>query len=136
MNIQLDSGALMPERAHKWDAGLDLKSPKDIQIPSGGSTVIDSGVHMAIPLGYAGLLCGRSGLNIKHGITCDGVIDSGYTGSIRIKLYNHERQPYTVKRGDKIGQVLIIPVVSLDLVQVDKLEPTERGINGFGSTGR
>jgi dUTP pyrophosphatase len=136
MNIQLDSMAMMPERAHDRDAGLDLRSPVSVWIPACGSLAIDTGVHMEIPLGYAGLLCGRSGLNIRHGITCDGVIDSGYTGSIRVKLYNHEHEPYKVERGDKIGQVLIIPVVSHDLVVVDTLEDTERGDRGFGSTGR
>ena len=136
MNIQLDNMAMMPERAHDRDAGLDLRSPISEVIPPTGSVVIDTGVHMEIPYGYAGLLCGRSGLNIRHGVTCDGVIDSGYTGSIRVKLYNHEHEPYKVERGDKIGQVLIIPVVSHDLVLVDSLDATERGNKGFGSTGR
>ena len=136
MNIQLDSGAMMPQRAHDRDAGLDLRSPVEVTVPGNGSAVVDTGVHMEIPYGYAGLLCGRSGLNIRHGVTCDGVIDSGYTGSIRVKLYNHESKAYKVERGDKIGQVLIIPVVSHDLVQVESLDSTERGNRGFGSTGR
>lgn len=136
MNIMLDNGAMMPERAHDLDAGIDLRTPIAAEIPPQGSVVVDTGVHMAIPMGYAGLLCGRSGLNIKHGVTCDGVIDAGYTGSIRVKLYNHGEEPYMVERGDKVGQVLIIPVVSLDLVRVDSLAVTARGNNGFGSTGR
>ena len=89
MKIKLDPGAYMPERAHVLDAGLDLRTPVDVVIPAGGSAVVDTGVHVAIPMGYVGMLKSKSGLNIKNGITSEGVIDAGYTGAIVAKLYNN-----------------------------------------------
>ncbi len=140
MKIKLDPGAFMPERAHIADAGFDLRMPQGSRpyelIVSSGSVIIDTGVHMQIPEGYVGMLKSRSGLNTKHGIVNEGVIDSGYTGSIRVKLYNHGDKPYTVRSGDKISQLVILPVFTPDLELVDELEETDRGNNGFGSTGR
>ena len=78
----------------------------------------------------------KSGLNVRHGILGEGVIDAGYTGSIRVKLYNHGEEGYYIQRGDKITQLVILPVILTDLEQVDRLEDTERGCGGFGSTGR
>lgn len=135
MNIQLDNLAIMPTRAHKDDAGIDLYSPIDIKIKKHSSVVIDTGVHMAIPKGTAGFLKSRSGLNVKHDITSTGVIDTGYTGSIKVKLYNNGNKAYTVNRGDKISQLVVLPLVSLTLDEVEELDQnTERGDNGFGST--
>lgn len=135
--VQLDEGAFMPERAHSTDAGLDLRSPLDVLIPcSGGSAIIDTGVHIQLPPNTVGMLKSKSGLNVKYGITSEGVIDCGYNGSIAVKLYNHSDTAYQVKRGDKISQLVILPVLYLTPVQVDKIEGGERGDNGFGSTGR
>lgn len=136
MKVKLDPGAYMPERAHPTDAGLDLRSPVNELVPSFGSTIIDTGVHVEIPEGYVGMLKSKSGLNVQHGITNEGVIDSGYTGSIVVKLYNHTPYGYYIEKGDKISQLVILPIITPTLELVDELEPTERGDNGFGSTGR
>ena len=127
MNIMLDKGAYMPTRAHKTDAGLDLyaKSDTHVIVPVGGSAVFDTGVHVEIPTGWAGLVKSKSGLNVKHGILSDGVVDCGYSGSIVVKLYNHGEHAVTITGGMKISQ----------LVLVDSMPDSERGNNGFGSTG-
>ena len=136
MKVMLDEGAYMPTRAHSTDAGLDLYSPVDVLLMPRASAVIDTGVHVELPPGSVGFLKSKSGLNIKHGILGEGVIDAGYTGSIRVKLYNHGSDPYCIQRGDKVTQLVILPVLLPDLEQVDRLEDTERGVGGFGSTGR
>lgn len=136
MKIKLDDGAYMPERAHETDAGLDIKSPRAVTIYAHDSAVIDTGVHVEIPVGHVGMLKSKSGLNVKHGITSEGVIDCGYTGSIRVKLYNNSSEMYTVEAGDKITQLVIIPILTPEIELVESLEETERGENGFGSTGK
>lgn len=136
MKVMLDDGAYMPTRAHSMDAGLDLYSPVDVMIMPQASAVIDTGVHVELPPGSVGFLKSKSGLNVKRGILGEGVIDAGYTGSIRVKLYNHSGDTYNIRRGDKITQLVILPVILPELEQVDRLEDTERGCGGFGSTGR
>ena len=136
MKVMLDNGAFAPTRAHNTDAGLDLRSPICIEVPAKGSAVIDTGVHVELPVGTAGFLKSKSGLNVNHDITSDGVIDVGFTGSIKAKLYNHGTNPYQVLRGDKITQLVVFDCRFPDVEIVDKLESTERGENGFGSTGR
>ena len=136
MKIMLDKGAKMPTRAHETDAGLDLYAMEGKFIPAKDSAIFDIGVHVELPEGTAGFLKSKSGLNVKHGITSEGVIDVGYTGSIRVKLYNHSDEPYEVKKGDKISQLVILPIKILPLEVVDSLEDTDRGTNGFGSSGR
>jgi dUTP pyrophosphatase len=126
----------MPTRGHEPDGGADLYSPVTETVYPGEAVEIDTGVHMAIPYGYCGLLVSKSGLNVKHGIQSTGLIDSSYTGSIRVKLYNHGHEAYTVHDGDKISQIVILPVVLCGFEQVDSLCDTERGDGGFGSTGR
>ena len=136
IKVQLDDVAIMPTRAHAWDAGIDILTPYFFKLEAGGSFVIDSGVHVEIPEGYVGLLKSKSGLNVWNGILSEGVIDAGYEGSIRVKLYNHSETDYTFQRGDKITQLLIMPVETPVLKQVDKIKGSERGDNGFGSTGK
>lgn len=136
MKIMIDDGAYMPTRAHSTDAGLDLYSPVDVMIMPQANAVIDTGVHVELPPGSVGFLKSKSGLNVKYGILGEGVIDAGYTGSIRVKLYNHSGERYYIQRGDKITQLVILPVILPDLEQVEMLEDTDRGANGFGSTGR
>ena len=155
MKIMLDEGAMMPTRAHEWDAGLDLYAPVDCVVPPCktvfyyifgetlpqfktvvGSLTIDTGVHAEIPESYCGLIKSKSGLNVKHGLTADGVIDAHYTGSIAVKLYNHTPDAYRIKAGDKIAQLVIVPCLLPELELVDHLEETDRGDGGFGSTGR
>lgn len=154
MKIMLDKGAKV-SRAHPFDAGLDLHTPIDCIVPPAktiiyldeferswqtktvvGSLTMDTGVHVEIPEGYVGLIKSKSGLNVKHGLTADGVIDAHYTGSIAVKLYNHTSDAYQFKAGDKIAQLVIVPCLLPELELVDSLEETDRGDGGFGSTGR
>lgn len=136
MKIKLDKGAYMPTRAHSTDAGLDLYARETQIILARESAKFDTGVHIEIPKGAVGMLKSKSGLNVNHGITSEGVIDAGYTGSIVAKLYNNSGYDYTVNAGDKITQLVIMPILLPELEVVDDLESTERGTGGFGSTGR
>ena len=136
MKIKLDAGAFMPARAHATDAGADLRSPVDAYIPAKGSRIIDTGVHIQLPHGHVGMLKSKSGLNVRYGITSEGVIDEGYTGSIRVRLQNDCCLPYNVRRGDKITQLVVLPCEYVDFDLVDDLEDSERGGDGFGSTGK
>lgn len=136
MKIKLDKGAFMPVRAHDTDAGADLRAPIGALLPASGSCVIDTGVHIQLPHGYVGLLKSKSGLNVRHGITSEGVIDEGYTGAIKVKLYNHSDYPRAFSRGDKITQLVIVPCAYVGFELADDLEDSERGDGGFGSTGK
>lgn len=137
VNIMLDKFACMPVRAHETDAGMDLLAPEDVTIQPGVAAVIDTGVHIQIPAGYYGKLESKSGLNVKFGVVSKGgVIDAGYTGSIKAKLYNNGTNPYTFRAGDKIVQLLIIPCMIPELVEVTGFPDTDRGASGFGSSGR
>lgn len=136
IKIKLDEGAKMPTRAHITDAGLDLYARETQIISARESAKFNTGVHIEIPVGYVGMLKSKSGLNVNHGITSEGVIDAGYTGSIVAKLYNNSGYDYTVNAGDKITQLVIMPILTPDLEEVDTLEETDRGTGGFGSTGR
>ena len=137
MQIKLDPGAYMPERAHATDAGLDIKSPKDCIIQEHGSVTIYTGVHVKLPPNTAGLLVSKSGLNTRYNITSTGLIDEGYNGEIVVKLHNHGGFPYFVAKGDKITQLVVIPVLYEAVELVDDLQQdSERGDKGFGSTGR
>lgn len=139
MNVMLDDGAIMPTRAHSADARLDLYTQEGFTLLSFGEIdnyTVDTGVHMEIPEGYVGMLKSKSGLNVNRGVVTEGVIDAGYTGSIKVKLYNMSMNYREFKRGDKIAQLVILPIVTPTLKLVDKFAETERGDNGFGSTGR
>ena len=134
MKIMLDEGAKMPTRAHPWDAGLDLYAMHDGIVDY--SKTFDTGVHIEIPEGCVGLIKSKSGLMVKNQLTTDGTIDCGYTGSIKVKLFNHGGETYFVQAGDKIAQLVILKCELPELELVDSLEETDRGDNGFGSTGR
>lgn len=137
MKIKLDEGAIMPTRAHSTDAGLDLYARERQWVFSGRSAIFHTGVHVEIPKGTCGLLVSKSGLNVKFDITSTGLIDEGYTGEIVVKLFNHGHTNYLVNEGDKISQLVILPVRYEDLELVEEFEgDTERGSGGFGSTGR
>ena len=136
MKVMLDAGAFAPTRGHRTDAGLDIKSPVSKTVPAYGSTVIDTGVHVELPEGTVGMLKSKSGMNVNYGIVNEGVIDVGYTGSIKVKLYNHSDKDYRIKKGDKLTQLVIVECYFPDIEIVDELGATERGDNGFGSTGR
>ena len=132
----------MPEKAHPDDAGFDLRAREKQIVPARESAIFDTGVHIEIPSGFVGFLKSKSGLNVKHGITSEGVIDAGYTGSIVAKLYNNSGYDYEVNKGDKITQLVILPILwAYDLELADTVEElyggsTDRGANGFGSSGR
>ena len=135
----LDDGATAPTRAHDTDAGLDLYTLHPANIPPGGRELISTGVHVAIPPGYVGMICPRSGLAHKHGLTvlnAPGIIDAGYTGEIKVNLHNTEDRAVVLPSGARIAQLVITPIPDAHLVQVDTLEATERGDNGHGSTGQ
>jgi len=141
LKVKLDDGAFPPESAHEADAGYDLRTPIDFCVYEHGYAKIDTGVHIAIPKGYVGFLKSKSGLNVRDHLTGEGVIDSGYTGSIVVMLYHHEDNGNTLKckefkRGDKIIQIVLLPIIKPEIEIVDELEETERGDGGFGSTGR
>ena len=138
VKFTLDEGAYKPEKAHASDAGYDLRSrDSDLVAAYGGCAVFDTGVHVEIPEGYVGYVQSRSGLNIKYSVICPtGTIDAGYTGSIKIKLYNLCSRNYVVEQGDKIAQLIIQPLADTELVEAEALGESERGDDGFGSTGR
>lgn len=138
MKIVLDPGATMPERAHETDAGLDLRCTRNAWIlPFGGSRVFDTGVHIQLPHGTYGKIESKSGLNVKNSVvSCGGVIDEGYTGSIRVKLYNFGFLPKRFKAGEKIAQLIVQPYLAPWLEWSEALDASERGDNGFGSTGK
>ena len=136
IRIKLDAGAKMPTRAHALDAGLDLYARESCIVEAKGSAIFDTGVHIEIPDRYVGILKSKSGLNINHGIISDGTIDAGYTGSIKVKLYNLSGYDYEVKAGDKITQLVILRCMCDMPYEVPELDDTERGDRGFGSSGR
>ena len=135
----LDDGATAPTRAHDTDAGLDLYSSRGCSINPGERRLVSTGVHVAIPPGYVGMICPRSGLAHKHGLTvlnAPGIIDAGYTGEIKVNLYNTGDEVYWAETGTRIAQLVITPIPDARLEQVDTLDTTERGDNGHGSTGQ
>ena len=133
----MEPGATAPQKAHRSDAGFDLYAREEAIIRAGGSHVFDTGLHVGIPEGYFGSIRSKSGLNVNHGIISDGVIDAGYTGSIRVKLYNLSNEDYRVCEGDKISQLIIQPYEDdICAILCASLPSSERGDNGFGSSGR
>lgn len=135
LKVKLDEGAYAPERAYSTDAGFDLRSPVDATVDARSSVTIDTGVHVQLWKNTVGFLKSKSGLNVYYGITNEGVIDCGFSGSIKVKLYNHTDVPFYVKKGSKISQLVILPIYTPDIEIVDEIEAGERGVNGFGSTG-
>lgn len=136
MKVMLDNGAFMPTAAHKTDAGFDLRTPRDVYLRGHDTVDIDTGVHIQLPPGTAGLMVAKSGLNVNYSILSTGLIDEGYTGSIHVNLYNHSAEPYHFQRGDKISQLVILNVRHEPIELCNQLDESERGENGFGSTGR
>ena len=136
MNIMLDANHCKPVRGHAEDAGLDLRAKEDVIVPAHGCVAIDTGVHFEIPKGYYGKLESKSGLNVKSSVvSCGGVIDAGYTGSVVAKLYNFGDTDHVFHAGDKIVQIIFMACECPELHVVDAFAETERGDNGFGSTG-
>lgn len=135
MKVVLDKGAVLPTRAHSLDAGYDLYSREDAIVYAGDSWTFDTGVHMQIPEGYVGDVKSKSGMMMKYGIITDGTVDAGYTGSIRVKLFNMSKCAVSIVKGQKIAQLVIKKILTPELEVVDRLEDTDRGVNGFGSSG-
>lgn len=135
----LDQDMPMPVYAHDGDAGCDLMSAADLVLKPGERAMVPTGIAIAIPEGFAGFVQPRSGLAAKHGISVvngPGLIDSGYRGEIKVILINHDHsEPFSIKRGDKIAQLVIQKVSRACFKRVDELEGTKRGSGGFGSTG-
>ena len=132
-------GAEVPVYAHPGDAGADLVSIEDITLAPGQRATVATGVSIALPAGYVALVVPRSGLAAKHGITVvntPGTVDAGYRGEIKVILLNTDAsEPYTIATGDRIAQLLVMPVTRARFIPVDRLPGTERGEGGFGSTG-
>ena len=119
-------------------AGADLVSAEDVAIPPGKWLAVGTGMHLEIPKGFAGYVCPRSGLALKSGISvlnAPGIIDSDYRGEVKVVLVNHSSLRYNVKKGDRIAQILFVPVVQAQLTSVEEVTSTQRGEGGFGSTG-
>jgi len=137
IKCKLDDGAFLPEKAYDTDAGFDLRTPRPAFVPAKGSVLIDTGVHVLIPPGYCGFLKSKSGLNMRAGLRAEGVIDSGYTGSVVVKMYNDSDGDHTFIAGDKVTQIVFLPIPEVKLEVVSEIEEkTDRGAGGFGSTGR
>ena len=132
---------LVSSAATAQDAGVDLVAREDVTLaPAGGRALVPTGIAIALPDGYAGFVQPRSGLAFKHGVTClntPGLIDSGYRGELKVCLINHDPiEPFDVKRGERIAQLVIQAVEQVDFVEVEVLDESERGDKGFGSSGR
>ncbi|MEX1280808.1 MAG: dUTP diphosphatase [Acidimicrobiia bacterium] len=135
---RLDRDLPMPEHAHPGDAGVDLRSTERVELAPGDRRLVPTGLAVAIPVGWAGLVVPRSGLAIRHGIGVvngPGLIDAGYRGEVKVVLVNHGDEPVTFERGDRIAQLVVVPAAGQELVEVDELPGTVRGAGGFGSTG-
>ena len=136
---KLDRELPTPRRAHATDAGLDLYARNPIVLEPGQRATVDTGVAVAIPPGHAGLVTARSGLAARNGIgvvNSPGLVDAGYRGELRAVLINHGQERVEIKRGDRIAQLVIVPVATPEVTVVDELDSTDRGAGGFGSSGR
>jgi dUTP pyrophosphatase len=135
---RLRPDAVVPDRAYAGDAGLDLSSCERIELAPGERALVPTGLAVAIPDGYAGFVQPRSGLAARHGISIvntPGLIDSGYRGELRVTLLNTDRrETFTVEAGMRIAQLVVLPVPEVELVEVDELPVSERGLRGFGSS--
>ena len=136
---RLDPTIALPRYAKSGDAGLDLHAAERAILKPGERALVATGLAVAIPPGFAGLVMPRSGLALRHGVTvlnAPGLIDAGYRGELKVLLINHDRTTtVTLERGERIAQLVLSPVAAAELVEVDDLPPSERGAGGFGSTG-
>jgi dUTP pyrophosphatase len=137
---RLDPGLPLPAYAHPGDAGADLCAATDVVLPPGGRATVGTGIAIAVPDGHAAFVHPRSGLASRHGVTvvnAPGTIDAGYRGEVRVVLLNTDPdEPFTVRRGDRIAQLVVQPVTTVRFVDAAELPASPRGEGGFGSTGR
>ena len=135
---RLRDDAVLPERAYSGDAGLDLAACERVELAPGERATVPTGLAVAIPEGFAGYVQPRSGLAARHGLTVvnsPGLVDSGYRGELRVVLLNTDTsEPFVVEPGMRIAQLVVLPVPELELVEVDELPDSERGVRGFGSS--
>ncbi len=135
---RLREGAVIPERAYAGDAGLDLAACERVELGPGERAVVGTGLAVAIPEGYAGFVQPRSGLAARHGISVvnsPGLVDSGYRGELRVVLLNSDpAEGFVVEPGMRIAQLVVLPIPELELLEVDELPASERGVRGFGSS--
>jgi len=135
---RLREEAVVPAHAYAGDAGLDLAACERAELGPGERVVVGTGLAVAIPEGYAGFVQPRSGLAARHGISvvnAPGLIDSGYRGEVRVVLLNTDRaEAFVIEPGMRIAQLVVLPVPALELVEVDELPESERGVRGFGSS--
>ena len=135
---RLRDDAVVPTRAYSGDAGLDLAACERVELGPGERATVCTGVAVAIPDGYAGFVQPRSGLAARHGITIvntPGLVDSGYRGELKVILLNTDTtEPFVVEPGMRIAQLVVLQVAGIDLIEVDELPETERGVRGFGSS--
>ena len=136
---RLDPALPLPGYAHPGDAGLDLYAADTTTLQPGERALVPCGIAIAIPHGLVGLVHPRSGLAVDHGLTvlnAPGTIDSGYRGEVKVLLVNHGQEPVEIRHGERVAQLLLMPVTAVDVREVDRLDATSRGSGGFGSTGR
>lgn len=137
--VRLDPKARVPERAHDGDAGLDLRSLDSIRLGPGERISVPTGLAVSIPERHAGFVLPRSGLAMRHGITLTnspGLIDAGYRGELRVLMLNTDpAETFQIEPGDRIAQLVVVPIVLPEPVEVEQLTETERGAGGFGSSG-
>jgi dUTP pyrophosphatase len=135
---RLRDDAVVPSRAYAGDAGFDLAACERIELAPGERATVGTGLAVAVPDGYAGFVQPRSGLAARHGITivnAPGLVDSGYRGEVRVVLLNTDTsEPFVVEPGMRIAQLVVVPVPGVDLIEVDELPESERGVRGFGSS--
>ena len=135
---RLHADAVVPQRAYTGDAGLDLASCERVELDPGERALVGTGLAVAIPEGYAGFVQPRSGLAARHGLTVvnsPGLVDSGYRGELRVVLLNTDRtESFVVEPGMRIAQLVVLPIPELELVEVEELPSSERGVRGFGSS--
>jgi dUTP pyrophosphatase len=136
---RLDPSVPLPAYAREGDAGLDLHAAHDVTLPPGGRALVGTGVTVAIPAGHAGFVLPRSGLALRQGVTvlnAPGLIDAGYRGELKVLLVNHDPEAtVTLRRGERVAQLVLQRVERAEPVETDELPASERGADGFGSTG-
>ena len=135
---RLDPELPPPRHAHPGDAGVDLHARHEVRLDPGARASVPTGIAVAIPEGHVGLVAPRSGLAARHGIgvvNAPGIVDSGYRGEIKVILVNHGSEPIRLERGDRIAQLIVVPVATVEMIDVEELPSSERGAGGFGSTG-
>lgn len=136
IRVLLEDGATLPERAHDTDAGADIRCIEGFTVPAHGHVTVDTGVHVELPPETKGELKSKSGLWTKHGILTTGLIDEGFTGSIRVGVANLSDEDYTFEANEKLTQICVSPVCYPTYVESDCIEGGARGDSGYGSTGR